>query len=83
MRKPASTTEIGFFKREVENLWGKVTVVTAAPALADLAVGEIAIGSATEAAPAAGSHALYFKESTARIVVISTDGATLATRFIT
>lgn len=52
-------------------------IVTTAPALGDMDVGEIWIGDATESSPAAGSDAVYIKINDATIMVIRTDGTTI------
>ena len=82
-RKPDRNQGVEGFKDEVYGLWGKVQVFTTAPALTDMEEGTLAFGNASEAAPAAASHALYAKVSSTTIAVISTNGVTVATRFIT
>jgi hypothetical protein len=67
----------------VIELWGKHQIFTTAPVLGAMEVGQIALGFGTEAAPAAGSDALYYKASKTRINVYSSDGTNIAVRRIT
>ena len=83
MRKPAYVSSLIEYQSVVNELWGKHQIFTTAPTLAQMNMGELAFGDGTEASPAAGSDAVYFKPDAAKIAVIASDGATLATRFIT
>ena len=69
--------------KRLNHIWGVSDIVTTAPALADMRVGTVLMGDGTESSPAAGSDALYFKPDAAKIVVIASNGSSLATRHIT
>ncbi|MFZ5906266.1 MAG: hypothetical protein ACOYVJ_02505, partial [Nitrospirota bacterium] len=58
----------------------KLDVVSAAPALANMAIGSIKLGDGTETG---GADALYFKPDATKICVIYTNGTTVGTRNIT
>lgn len=83
MKRPLYKPGLEGYAEEIARMWGLVTVFTTAPALADMKVGEVALGNATESSPAAGSHALYFKPLSTKIMVIATNGTNTATRAIT
>jgi hypothetical protein len=83
MPRPGFQLSLPSYMSRVEEVWGIKEVVASAPALADMAVGEIFIGDGTESSPAAGSNAIYFKPDSATIVVIASNGSSLATRNIT
>ena len=53
----------------------KLRVFTTAPTLAQMDVGEMAIGDGSEASPDAGSNAIYYKPDETKIVVNSTAAA--------
>ncbi len=82
-RVPAVGIDLIHYQSQVAELINKVHVFTTAPLLEEMEIGEIALGDGTEASPAAGSDALYFRPDSSKIVVISSNGSTLATRFIT
>lgn len=82
-RTPAIGLDVVSSQSQIAELINRMDVFDAVPVVASMEVGEIALGDGTEAAPAAGSNALYFKPDAATIVVISSDGSTLATRNIT
>lgn len=67
----------------VNQLWQIQHVFTTAPALEDMDVGQVALGDGTESAPASGSDAIYYKPDNAKIVCTSTNGSSIAVRFIT
>ena len=69
--------------RRVNQVWGLLTIFTAAPALSDMKVGEIAIGYATESSPASDSNALYIKCSTTAIDVVAFKAGSFNHRQIT
>lgn len=83
MPKPGFQLSLPSYMSRVEEVWGIKEVVASAPVLADMDVGEIFIGDGTESSPAAGSNAIYFKPDSATIVVIASNGSSLATRNIT
>ena len=82
-RVPAVGIDLVQYQSQVAELINKVHVFTAAPSLEEMEIGEIALGDGTESSPAAGSDALYFRPDASKIVVISSNGSSLATRSIT
>lgn len=81
-RTPAIGSPLDVFQSQVAELINKDHVFTTAPSLESMEVGESAYGNATESLPSAGSNALYFKPNRDEIVVLSFDGFTFSTRFI-
>jgi len=82
-RTPAIGLEGQAYQSQVAELINKMEVFYTAPALEEMEIGEVAIGAGTESSPSASSNALYFKPDSATIVVIASDGSTVATRNIT
>jgi hypothetical protein len=82
-RVPAIGLGLVQFQSQVAELINKTHVFTSAPSLEEMEIGEMALGDGTESSPAAGSDALYFRPDSSKIVVISSNGSTLATRNIT
>lgn len=81
-RTPAIGSPEDVFQSQVRELINKDHVFISAPSLESMEVGETAFGNATESSPSPDSHALYFKPNRDTIVVISFDGFTFSTRFI-
>lgn len=83
--KPGFIDNFQIFMRRVNELWGLHKVVTSAPALANMDIGELWLGDGSESSPDAGSNALYFKVDAGKIIVIAVanGGGSTATRHIT
>jgi hypothetical protein len=82
-RVPSIGADLTQYQSQVAELINKLQVFLTAPSLEEMEIGEIALGDGTEASPAAGSDALYFRPDSSKIVVISSNGSSLATRTIT
>ena len=75
MRRPSQNINTDTFKTQVVGLWGKKSIFTAPPGLAEMEIGEIAFGNVAQRA---NLQSIYIKANSLQIAVLNINTATNA-----